>query len=264
MDLGNEERALADALYEAYRTGEPCPTPEDAAEMSLADGYAVQRAVVERRQTEEGPQVGYKVGYTARTLRAELDVDGPAWGRLLAGTVRSDGRLDIGGLIDPMIEVELAVRLGEPLAPPVTPADVLATATIHPAIEVPDSRTVSRTPPVPVRVADNVHSGLVVLGDGGRPATAFDPALEGVRVRRDGETVATGVGADVLDGPANVVAWLADALADVPEEGLSAGDLVLTGSTTGLLPLAAGETIEARFAALGTVSLHAIDGTDGE
>lgn len=260
MDLSDDERALADALYEAYRTGEPCPTPDVAADMDLADGYAVQRDVVERRRTEEGPQVGYKVGYTSRAIREEVGVEEPAWGRLLAGTVRPDGRVDVGDLIDPRIEAELAFQLEEPLSPPLTRADVLASASVLPAVEVVDSRTASWTPPVPVRVADNAHSGLVVHGDTVRPATGTDPALEGVRVRRNGETAATGLGADSMDGPASVVAWLAETLADVTGEGLAAGDLVLTGSTTELVPLSAGDAIEVRYTTLGTVSLYAVDG----
>lgn len=262
MELTDDGRALADALYEAYRTGEACPTPDAAAGMSLSDGYAVQREVVERRRSDEGPGIGYKVGYTSRAIQREVGVDEPAWGRILAGTVRPDGRLGLDGLIDPKVEAEIALRLAEPLDPPVTRADVLASASVVPAIEVVDSRTESWTPPVPVRVADNAHSARLVLGDAVRPATGIDPALEGVRVRRNGETVATGVGADVLDGPASVVRWLADALADTSGERLAAGDLVSTGSTTGLVPLAAGDGIEVRYTNLGTVSLDAVDGTD--
>jgi len=264
MGLTDDQRAVADALYRAYRTGEPCRTPEAAEGMSLADGYAVQRELVERRRSEEGPQVGYKVGYTSRAIQEEVGVDEPAWGRLLAGTVRPDGQVDIDGLVDPKIEAEIAFRLEEPLDPPLTRSDVLSSASVLPAIEIVDTRTESWTPPVPVRVADNAHSGLVVHGETVRPATDLDPALEGVRVRHDGRTAATGLGADVLDGPTSVVRWLAETLADVADKRLRAGDLVLTGSTTGLVPFSPGDTVEARYTTLGSVSVSAVGGVDGD
>jgi 2-keto-4-pentenoate hydratase len=60
----------------------------------------------------------------------------------------------------------------------------------------------------------------------------------------------------VLGHPADAVAWLADALAE-RGDALRAGDLVTTGSTTRPVPVAAGETVVARFSSLGSVVAHA-------
>nr|WP_283102331.1 fumarylacetoacetate hydrolase family protein [Haloplanus sp. XH21] len=211
--------------------------------------------MIDRRQVEEGPLVGYKVGFTADAIRTELGVDEPAYGRVLADTVQSEGRLDADGLIDPSVEAELAMRLADPLDPPVTPTDVLAaTAAVVPVIEVVDSRIRDWEFDAGSAVADNaLASRLVQGGRIGDPA-AMDLALEGVTMWRNGDQVATGVGADVLDSPARVVAWLADAL-DEHGERLTAGDLVSTGSLTPLVSLDPGDVVEARFASLGSVTV---------
>ncbi|MFB6103050.1 MAG: 2-keto-4-pentenoate hydratase [Haloplanus sp.] len=244
---------LGERLADAYRRGDPTDPIE--ASVSVADGYAIQRAMLDRREADEGPAVGYKVGFTSDAIQEELGVDEPAYGRILADTVRSEGRLDDDGLIDPKIEPELAVRLDESLDPPVTPVDALdAASAVVPVVEVVDSRIRDWTVDAGSAVADNALAARVVHGDRIGDPTSLDLSLEGVAVRRNGEQVATGVGADVLGGPARVVAWLAGALAERGER-LTAGDLVSTGSLTPLVPLEPGDTVEARFASLGTVSV---------
>ncbi|WP_251328414.1 2-keto-4-pentenoate hydratase [Haloplanus pelagicus] len=243
---------LADRLVEAYRTGESLDSLSPS--LTVADGYAIQRAAIDRRTDAEGPPVGYKVGFTSVAIQEELGVAEPASGRVLADTVRSEGRLD-DGLIDPKVEPELAVVLADPLDPPVTPVHVLAaTAAVVPVIEVVDSRLDDWAVDAGSAVADNALAARLVQGDRVADTSTLDLPLEGVEVRRNGERVATGVGADVLGGPARVVAWLAGALADRGER-LAAGDLVSTGSLTSLVPLDPGDTVEARFASLGSVTV---------
>src|SRR6056297_575629 len=91
---------LGDRLYDAYRRGSPLD-PTALPDLGVDDGYAIQRAVTTRREADEGPTVGYKVGFTSRAIQAELGVDDPAYGRVLADTVREEGRLDADDLIDP-------------------------------------------------------------------------------------------------------------------------------------------------------------------
>jgi 2-keto-4-pentenoate hydratase len=245
---------LGERLYDAYRHGTPLD-PATLPDLTVSDGYAVQRTATSHRAADEGPVVGYKVGFTSAAIRDELGVDEPAYGRLLAETVRPEGRIDADGLIDPRIEPEVALRLAEPLDPPATPVDALAeVGAVIPVIEVVDSRVEGWETTAGSAVADNALAARVVHGDRIADLDAVDLALDGVEVRRNGERVATGVGADVLGSPARVVAWLAGALAERGER-LDAGDLVSTGSLTGLIPLDPGDTVEARFASLGSVTV---------
>jgi 2-keto-4-pentenoate hydratase len=242
---------LGEQLAEATRHGAVID-PSTLPDLTVTDGYAVQRATLDRRAADP---VGYKVGFTSAAIREELGVDEPAYGRVLANTVESEGRLDTAGLIDPKLEPELAVRLGESLDPPVTPTDALAaTDAVVPVIEVVDSRIEGWELTAGSAVADNALAARVIHGDRIGDPAALDLPLEGVAVYRNGEQVATGVGADVLGSPARVVAWLADALAE-RDERLAAGDLISTGSITELIPFEPGDTVEARFASLGSVTV---------
>lgn len=245
---------LGERLYDAYRNGTPLD-PATLPDLGVADGYAIQRAVTTRREADEGPTVGYKVGFTSAAIQSELGVDEPAYGRVLADTARPEGRIDGDDLIDPKIEPEIAVRLADPLDPPATPVDALAAIdAVIPVIEVVDSRVDDWTMTAGSAIADNALATRVVHGSRIADPAALDLALEGVEVRRNGERVATGVGADVLGSPARVVAWLAETLADHGDR-LEAGDLVSTGSLTELVPLDPGDTVEARFASLGSVTV---------
>jgi len=245
---------LGERLYDAYRRGRPID-PAALPDLSVPDGYAVQRAATERRKANEGPPVGYKVGFTSAAIREDLGVDEPGYGRVLAETVRAQGRIDASDLIDPKLEPELAVRMGETLDPPVTPVDALAAVdAVVPVIEVVDSRIDGWEVTAGSAVADDALAARVIHGDRIADPTDLDPALEGVEVRRNGERVATGIGADVLGSPARVVAWLATALAERGER-LAAGDIVSTGSLTELVAFEPGDTVEARFTSLGSVTV---------
>jgi 2-keto-4-pentenoate hydratase len=245
---------LGARLYDAYRRGAPLD-PATLPDLGVEDGYAIQDAVTERRVDDEGPTVGYKIGFTTAAIRSELGVDDPAYGRVLADTVRPEGRLDAAGLIDPKIEPEIAVRLSEPLDPPATAVDAMAAiGAVLPVVEVVDSRIAGWNPTAGGAVADDALGARVIHGSRAVDPSELDLALEGVAVRRNGERVATGVGADVLGSPARAVAWLAGALAERGER-LGAGDLVSTGSLTGLVPFEPGDTVEARFASLGSVTV---------
>ncbi|MFB6255230.1 MAG: 2-keto-4-pentenoate hydratase [Haloplanus sp.] len=245
---------LGARLYDAYRRGIPLD-PATLPDLTVADGYTVQDAVTDRRVDAERPVVGYKVGFTAAAIQSELGVDEPAYGRVLADTVRPEGQVDATDLIDPRIEPEIAVTLSAPLDPPTTPIDALAAIeAVVPVIEIVDSRIEGWDVTAGSAVADDALGARVIHGGGIVGPSALDLALEGVEVRRNGERVATGVGADVLGSPARVVAWLASALADRGER-LDAGDLVSTGSLTELIPFEPGDTVEARFASLGSVTV---------
>jgi 2-keto-4-pentenoate hydratase len=252
----SQYRAVADSLYDAYRTG--TETTVDA-EFGVEDGYRIQEALVERRRADEGDPVGYKVGFTSAAIQDELGVDEPAFGRLLADTVVSDGRLDLSSFVAPKVEAELAFRLGEELTPPVSvPAVLAATDAVIPAIEVVDSRT-GWDVEAATAVADNSLSGRLVHAGAAVDPTALgtDLGLVGMTVRRDGALEATGVGADVLGHPAEAVVWLAGALAERGRT-LAAGDLVLTGSATPLVDFASGTHVEAQFGGLGSVRIHGV------
>lgn len=84
---------------------------------------------------------------------------------------------------------------------------------------------------------------------------AADLAATEARLAIDGNVVARGHGCDVMGDPFAAVAWLARRLAD-QGSGLSAGDLVSVGSSTGLAQVLPGQTLLAGVGDFGSVSLN--------
>jgi 2-keto-4-pentenoate hydratase len=76
-----------------------------------------------------------------------------------------------------------------------------------------------------------------------------------VRAVLDGVTVARGTGALVLDHPLNALVWLAETLL---RRGscLRRGEIILSGTCTGITKVAAGQTFAGRFANFPPVQVH--------
>ena len=260
-------RQAAASLVVARRERRPVPPLHETYPGLDVDGaYAVQSTAAGVREQEEGDEVvGHKVGLTSRAMQEMLGVDTPDFGRLWASETVRDADptsgatpvLDAGRYVAPRIEPEIAFVLSRRLSGPgVTVADVLA-ATDHvvASLEVIDSRVVDWRIALVDTVADEASGAGAVLGGPPRAPGEVDlPAVE-VALSVDGQVVETGRGDAVLGHPAAAVAWLANTLG---ERGvaLEAGHLVLPGSCTRAVPVAAGSTVRADFRGLGAVEVR--------
>jgi len=92
-----------------------------------------------------------------------------------------------------------------------------------------------------------------VLGSTPTPLHEVDLRLAGAVMTRNGQVVGTGAGGAVLGSPLSSLVWLANT---VGARGvtLEAGQVVLPGSVCAMVPIAAGDTVTATFAGLGTVT----------
>jgi 2-keto-4-pentenoate hydratase len=157
-------------------------------------------------------------------------------------------------------EAEFAFRMARDLPPrdaPYTVAEVLdAVATLHPAIEIPDTRfdDVAHAG-APQLIADNACAHQFVLG----PAATADWRGLDLAAHRAIGTVAgrsrEGVGSNVLGDPRVALAWLANELSRHGET-LHAGQVVTTGTCLVPMEVAAGEAVMADFGVLGRVALR--------
>jgi 2-keto-4-pentenoate hydratase len=221
----------------------------------LDDAYAVQRELRVLDLSDGARLVGHKIGATSEAIRRMFGVDHPDFGYLTDRMTLPDGaRVPYAGLIAPLVEGEIAFRLGTPLSGrTVTAEDVLAaTSEVVPVLEVLDSRIADWAINLVDTVADNASAAVAVLGTPVNPA-GVDLAREEMTLTVDGQ-VYTARGSAVLGHPAEAVAWLARVLSTY-DESLSAGDLVLAGAWTEAVKLAPGMTAEATFSSLGTVTL---------
>lgn len=250
--------AASEILVKNWRDG----TKLDALEprlrpQSRAEGYAIQ-AALERRSS--GKLFGWKIAATSEAGQKHINVTGPLAGRIMSDTLIADGgSASMKGNEMRVGEPEFAFRMGRDLPPRATAYTVdevlAAVGTLHPAIEIPDSRFVDFVGAGEAQlIADNACAHLFVLG----PATAADwRAMDLVEERPQitlrGERY-TGHGRNVLGDPRVALAWLANELRELGLT-LRAGEVVTTGTCHPPLPIQAGDHFAADFGVLGKVSV---------
>jgi 2-keto-4-pentenoate hydratase len=233
--------------------------PEAIRPQMRAEGYAIQ-ARVERHSAK--PVFGWKIAATSKAGQAHIGVDGPMAGRLLAERVLPDGgSTPLGANHMRVAEVEFAFRMGRDLTPRPTPYstdEVLAAVdTLHPAIEIPDSRYDDFvTVGAPHLIADNACAHLVVVG---APAKTdwrkLDLAAHKGWGRNEGKYERAGSGANVLGDPRLALAWLANELRGLGLT-LARGQTVITGTCVKPMEIAAGDRITADLGSLGGLSIR--------
>ena len=230
--------------------------PEPIRPLSRDDGYAVQ-ATLERRSPR--PLFGWKIAATSVAGQKHINVDGPLAGRLLPERAFDGGAtVPFGHNHMRVAEAEFAFRMSRDLTPrrgPITVGEALdATASLHPAIEIPDSRYDDFTlVGAPQLIADNACAHYFVLGAAAPEAWRdTDLAAHAVHGEVVGKLAREGVGANVLGDPRVALAWLANELSALGIT-LRAGQVVTTGTCLVPLEIAPGDHVRMDFGALGRV-----------
>jgi 2-oxo-hept-3-ene-1,7-dioate hydratase len=256
---------LARELREARRSRTPLRHfSKRFPQMTVEDGYAIQRAWV-ALEVQGGRTIkGRKIGLTSRAMQQASQIDEPDFAPLMDDMFFAQGSdIPISRFIAPRVEVELAFILGKPLkGPGATLFDALsATDYVTPAIEIIDARIeqFDRETKVMRKVFDTIsdfaaNAGIVL---GGRPVkpTEVDLRWVGALLHKNGVIEETGLAAGVLNHPANGVAWLANKIAPFDEQ-LNAGDVVLAGSFTRPTAAQAGDNFHADYGPLGSVAFR--------
>ena len=256
--------AAADLLWDCWMEQRRLPAiPSPIAPLTRQDGYAIQQRF-ERRSAF--PLFGWKIAATSKAGQAHINVDGPLAGRLLRErVVQSGGELPLGRNHMRVAEAEFAFMMSVDLPPRSTPystAEILeAVASLHPAIEIPDSRFEDFTRVgAPQLIADNACAHYFVPG----PAATADwraidlaahPGIGTVRHANGQSLQHHGAGANVLGDPRDALTWLVNELSSLAIT-LRAGEMVTTGTCIAPLPIDAGDEIEADFGVLGRATVR--------
>ena len=224
--------------------------------IELDDAYAIQMLWARQRIAAGARIVGHKIGLTSRAMQMASKMTEPDYGFLLDDMLYNDGaKIPAGRFLAPRLEVELAFVLGQPLrGPGVRVHDVLrATEYVVPALEIIDYRTeVPRA--VTDTIADNAAAAAMVTG--GRVIRPWDVDIRwvGATLSKNGVIEESGVSAAVMGHPAGGIAWLANKLAPLGD-GLDAGHILLAGSFTRPVSVAAGDVVHADYGPLGAVAV---------
>jgi 2-keto-4-pentenoate hydratase len=250
--------SLAQRLMAAYDAGRLMPLPSaESPAFAMADALAAADALRQMRIARGEKPVGYKIGFTNRSIWERYGVHQPIWGPVWDSTALlldgASATVSLHGLSQPRLEPEVvfgfarAPRAGMSLAElqgcldwvahgfeivhthfdgwRFTAADTVADFALHGRLRV--------GPRVPVQA-------WATLGD--------DLAALRVELLRDGRVVDSGQGAAVLDGPLNALRLWIDAMAQhTPGWPIRPGDCVTTGTITDAWPMQPGQTWSTRL-----------------
>lgn len=219
------------------------------------EGYQIQDLVI----ACYGERVAaWKVGATHPNSQAGLGVSGPVAARLFEESLFHGSQTFPDNYVIRGLEAEYAFLMGSDLpaegAPYTREQIIAAVASLHPAIEVVDTRF-SEQQKGALAIADNVNDSQWIYGDGVSDWREMDIINATVTMAVNGEIVVTGSGAEVLGDPLLSLEWLINEHA-AKREGVRAGQYITTGSCTGLYKAPAGCEATASFAGLGELNVQ--------
>ncbi len=258
----------ARALVEARRERQPLAgLPADCRPSGPQEGYEVQRAFI----TQWGePIAGWKAGATAGAIQARFGLTEPFLGPIFSSTVlKSPASAPAGSFTqagpesEPVkvgLEVEFAFHFGRSLPARkeghALEAVLAAVDSLVPALEIITPRFASLPfDRVGEAIADCGVNGGIVLGEPVKSWREVDLASHCTRQLVDGVVIAEGTGALVLGHPINALLWLTNALAR-QGTGVSAGQILTTGSMTGIQYVGRGVRAVGDFGSLGRVEVQ--------
>jgi 2-oxo-3-hexenedioate decarboxylase len=248
--------ALAERLDEAARTATPAQQlVETHPDLSVADAYAIQLLVLQRRWARGEKRAGYKMGLTSRAKMQQVGVNEVIWGRLTdAMRLEEGGVLSRARYVHPRVEPEIAYIIGKKLAGEVSAAEALAAVeAVAPAMEIIDSRYRNFKFSLPDVIADNSSSSGFYVGPWFKPDTPV--ANLGMVVEVNGRPAQIGSSAALLGNPIRSLVAAAR-LVGRAGESLMPGDVVLAGGATAAHALTPGEHIRTVVQNLGSVAFH--------
>ncbi|CAN5447557.1 hypothetical protein BH11PSE7_BH11PSE7_13920 [soil metagenome] len=233
-------------------------------EQGLAPAAAYEAALAVRalRIARGEKPMGYKIGFTNRSIWPRYGVFAPIWGTVWDTTVfhcEEQGELSLADTCQPRIEPEAVFGMAKtPLANPSLQDLFDSIDWVAPGFEI----VQSHLPEWKFRAADTMadsglHARLLVgsrcsVRDLASDAASLDARLAACRVslRCGGQVVDTGAGANVLDGPLRALHhFLAELRACPGASDLNAGDVITTGTWTDAWPVAPGQNWTADFEA---------------
>ncbi len=225
-------RQLAD--YDAHNPGSVFA---GGVVLSEAQGYELQSAVTTLRRRRGERIVGYKVGCTSATIRAQLGIDHCVTGRLYDSERHASGAvLSSAQYANLAIEGELAVELSrEPTEDDLSGVEVPAcVARVIPVIELHNHVIRGKRPSAGELIAHNaIHAGFVTGSGVGREDARGETSLA---IFSDDRLLDECEGPTLIQTIGSSLKWLTKIVRDRGDR-LSAGQIILTGSIPSLIPV---------------------------
>jgi 2-keto-4-pentenoate hydratase len=253
----SEADAMAgEVLGAADNRTQIAPFSERRPSLSVSDAYRISARVRGRRIARGERPIGWKIGFTNRTIWDEYGVHAPIWGPVYDSTVmaadpaQAPAQCSISHLLEPRIEPEILFRIGSPPDPEMDEDGLISTlAGVAHGVEI----VQSVFPNWRFRAADTIAAfalhGALCVGPWtlfrDRPdRTVWRKRLRDFEIRlfRDEEEIDRGAGSNVLGGPLSALLHFVRGLAaGAQPTRLQPGDIISTGTITRAFPVAPGE-----------------------
>jgi 2-keto-4-pentenoate hydratase len=215
VDLNQDENALLEHIKEARKNSETTPPKAEELGVDIEGAYRVQAALGEGREL-----IGYKLGLIKPEGQAQMGVDSPIYGRVYEDMI-FESPVPLSSLLQPQLEPELAVVLGEGLPSGSSPgAAHAAIGGIYLAIDFLSNVWEDGTPVVADVVSNNVAGGGFLLGE-----RLLGEPLEGnLRLYHNGQLL--------TEGPVGEIGNIGERLAWLSETvgGLESGQVTFLGT----------------------------------
>jgi len=251
--------SLAERLWQSRRDGGNVAVAADETPETLEEALAVQRAAI---ACSGMTSIGFKVGSTSAEAQKVLGTTEPGASPVLSGFFHaSPATIRIDPAHGPAVEGEFALRLGEDIPPrdnAYSFQEVFqAVDGVGAAIEVVGSRLAGGLAGKG-RLLTTMDFGAniaLAVGDMVADWKGFDLAAHEVKLSLNGDLREEGIGARALGHPINVLQWLANKQSQTGR-GLLKGEIISTGTCTGVLAVAPGDHVIADFGELGRVEIN--------
>ncbi len=247
---------LGTQIWQIRRDGGHVPRSAFEAVGGLDDAYAVQTQAIEA----SGMAVaGWKVAATSSASQERLGVTGPVLGAILADFVwEAPCVVAVRPEHLPAVECEIAFVMAEGVTEAGVGREEVLAATRHAqlAVEIVGCRLEGGVAGAGERMAGSdfsFNAGLVT-GPVVEDWRSVDFAAAKASLAINGEIKAEGDGTAVMGDPVQSLVWTANELIRIGKP-LRAGDIVSTGTMTGLTPVAPGDTMVGDFGPLGKVEI---------
>ena len=257
---------LASSLWQARIYGGQVPVESAAGLTSVEDAYDVQRRI---EALAAMPRSGWKVGATSRDAQRSLGADGPVTAPMFAPYCFDTlATVAVFPNQSSSVECEFAFRFSRNLSPRADAYSLCevvdAVGSLLPAIEVVGGRFedgLGRIGQARLVADMSAHTAFV---SGPEVIDWHEVDLESSRVDlfRNGRAVRAGNGSDVLGSPLRVLHWTANHLSR-RGESIEAGQIVTTGTCTGILRVSHGDDLVADFGVLGRVEARIVEAPVG-
>lgn len=246
-----------DILWQAMVNQEA--VPEELTErLGVQEAYGIQRDILDRQLKSGKAQAGWKIALSSPESRQMMSQDEPVRGYLLQERGFESGRDINHGAISQMglvlIESEFCFEVTKEIqGPGVSREQVLdAITAVAPAFEIAQFR-VKMAKDIALGIADNVVQWGFVKGKSVPiDPRSFEWQSADLAMQKNGEQVQKVVVGETIDDHFELIAWLANHLAQFGQK-IEPGQCILTGACTTPTVVEQGDSWRTEISGLGIV-----------